>query len=119
MTDTELDQRAHESAEREARDCDVPECMDARSFAAGVYAFAYVTERARLATQRGPSCGHGVCSQNYIDTGDAACVVDHAAELDAFALTYTTCAVCHDAHAVPPTHPDRKAVCDHCNAEQP
>ena len=24
--------------------------------------------------QKGPRCGHSACSQNYIDTGDAACV---------------------------------------------
>ncbi len=75
MTDTEIDLMAHEAAAKEARDCDVPEGMDERSFSAGMYAFAYVTARAELAIHRGSSCPHGVCSQNYTDTGDAACVV--------------------------------------------
>lgn len=27
-----------------------------------------------MAKRRGPTCGHGVCSQHYIDTGERRCV---------------------------------------------
>lgn len=30
--------------------------------------------KTKAPTPRGPACGHSRCSQNYIDTGETACV---------------------------------------------
>lgn len=48
-TDAQTDKAAHDVAAREAADCDVPDDVNEDSFRRGVYAFAYITARARLA----------------------------------------------------------------------
>lgn len=40
---------------------------------------------ARARRYRGPACGHGACSQHWIDTGDNGCLVATYADLPAVA----------------------------------
>ena len=65
---------------------------------------------AQMAEAAGPNCGHSHCSQNYIDTGETACVPLEGAHPNAEVRGHS-CSLCHDFYGDSDVCDENKPPC--------